>query len=79
MQKTGSGGYSATQGGTNFAAWKNATPATTTTNQDDSVIKVSTKNRVFKNKDDVWLKMDLIVDIINFFFNKELLRYLPIC
>ena len=41
--------------------------------QPDSVIKVSTKNRVFKNKDDVWLKMDLIVDIINFFFNKELL------
>ena len=73
VQKTGSGGYSATQGGINFAAWKNATPATTTTNQDDSVIKVSTENRVFKNKDDVWLKMDLIVDIINFFFNKKLL------
>lgn len=44
-----------------------------TVNTSDNEIKVSTKYRVFKNDDDTWLRMDLIVDIINNFFEKEFL------
>ena len=72
VQKAGAGGYSAEKGNTNFAAQLNVNRTETIT-QDDSVIKVSTKYRVFKNDDDTWLRMDLIVDIINNFFKKEFL------
>jgi hypothetical protein len=75
VQKGGTGGYKPAQGGTNFAAWKNANPTETVASnvQDESAIKISTKFRVFKNDDDTWLRMDLIVDIINNFFRKEFL------
>lgn len=44
-------------------------------NKKDAVeeLKIKTSGRVFKNEKDVWMKMDLVVDIINKFFSIKFL------
>ena len=37
-------------------------------NKKTTAIKIETGKRIFKNDDDAWMKMDLVVDIINNFF-----------
>lgn len=65
---TGVGSYA---GATNFAAMRAVNPVKTIEvpiNPKAVDIKIETRNRIFKNDDDAWMKMDLVVDIINNFF-----------
>jgi hypothetical protein len=67
---TGVGSYSSA---TNFAAMKAVTPVKTIEVSETTDIKIPTKGRIFKNNDDAWMKMDLVVDIINNFFKIDFL------
>ena len=65
---TGVGSYARA---TNFAALRAVNPVKTIEvpiNPNAVDIKIETKGRIFKNDDDAWMKMDLVVDIINNFF-----------
>ena len=73
VQKTGSGGYSPTQGGNNFAALKNVNPTGEVVDTTKEMNSIRATGKVFKNKDDVWLRMDLIANIINNFFQLNIL------
>jgi hypothetical protein len=66
---TGVGSYSSA---TNFAAMKAVNPVKTIEVPVTEDIKIPTKFRIFKNDDDAWMRMDLVVDIINYFFKINL-------
>lgn len=62
---TGTGTFA---GSTNFANMTQVVPVKVV--RDTSTdIKLNVKDRVFKNEDDQWMRMDLVVDIINKFFS----------
>lgn len=63
---TGVGTY---QGATNFAAMKAVTPVTAVRDDSTDIVGIDTKNKVFKDDNDQWIRMDLVVDIINRFFS----------
>ena len=67
---TGVGSYSSA---TNFAAMKAVNPVKTIEVPETEDIKIPTKFRIFKNDDDAWMRMDLVVDIINNFFQIDFL------
>ena len=67
---TGVGSYASA---TNFAAMKAVTPVKTVEISEAEDIKIPTKFRIFKNDDDAWMRMDLVVDIINNFFQIDFL------
>lgn len=53
---------------TNYAALMEVTPVAPV--RDTSTdIQINTKNKVFKNEDDQWMRMDLVAEIINKFFS----------
>ena len=67
---TGVGSYS---NATNFASMKAVNPVRTIEVPETVDIKIPTKGRIFKNDDDAWMKLDLVVDIINNFFQIDFL------
>jgi hypothetical protein len=68
--ETGAGTYTSA---TNFAAMKAVNPVKTIEVPETADTKIPTRGRIFKNNDDAWMKMDLVVDIINYFFTRDII------